>query len=88
MRRGAGSRTKEYEGIHDDHGVALNLALHEAHDLDGAAGASVHDHLEDRERGDPGAVEVVQVAAQAAPTRWVCRRSGRRRFCSARPSRP
>jgi len=36
----------ESEGVHHDDGVGVGLALHEAHDLDGAAGARVDDHLE------------------------------------------
>lgn len=56
-----GALDGEREGVHDDDGVALALALHEAHDLDVAAGAGVDDHLEQRERGDLGAAEVVRV---------------------------
>lgn len=50
-------------GGHDDEGVALDLALHEAHDLGGAPRAGVDGHLEERERGDLGAAEVVRRSA-------------------------
>ncbi len=58
---GLGALDGEREGVHDDDGVALALALHEAHDLDSAAGAGVDDHLEEREGGDLGAAEGVGV---------------------------
>ena len=58
---GLGAFNGECEGVHDDDGVAVDLALHEAHDLDGAAGARVDDHLEEGECGDLHALEEVGV---------------------------
>ena len=51
------------EGVGDDEGVAGDLALHQAHDLDGAAGARVHDHFEQGDGGDADVLEVVGVFA-------------------------
>lgn len=42
----------EGKGVHDNDGVAVGLPLHEAHDLDVAAGAGVDHHLEKGQRRD------------------------------------
>lgn len=60
---GLGALDGESEGVHDDDGVAVGLALHEAHNLDGAAGARVDHHLQQSQGGDPHALEEVRVVA-------------------------
>lgn len=56
-----GALNREGKSVHYDNGVAVGLPLHESHDLNGAAGASVNHHLEEREGGDLDALEVVRV---------------------------
>lgn len=52
---------RQSKSVHDDNGVPVRLALHEAHDLDGPTGTGVYDHLQEREGGDLDALEVVGV---------------------------
>lgn len=49
------------KGIHDYESIAFSLPLHQAHDLDGSAGAGVHYHLQQCKCGDLHATEVVGI---------------------------
>lgn len=58
---GLGALDGEAEGVGDDEGRAVDVALHDAHDLERAAGAGVHDHFDEGHGGDADGFEVVRV---------------------------
>lgn len=61
INAGLGALDGKGEGVHDDDGIAIGLPLHQAHHLNGAAGASVHHHFQQRKRRDLHPTEVVRV---------------------------
>lgn len=56
-----GAFNGQSEGVHDDDGIAVGLALHETHDFDSATRASMDNHLEKGKGGNLNALEVVGV---------------------------